>query len=150
MKFEYENTALHFTTSKFYGKLFPGEMGKKILQLNLWYTMGHWQECFRTWPVTHSNVICDVIYFYYVIWSRGVGPKKEAGRCIDKMWQEVVKYLGGIIWSDGISSAILAKWCEVKGLSCALSSRRLRWFGHVKRRNRSEVLGGVSNIEVPG
>ena len=35
-------------------------------------------------------------------------------------------------------------------MNIVLQARRLRWFGHVERRNEDEALGRVNTMEAPG
>lgn len=51
----------------------------------------------------------------------------------------MLRYIADITWRDSMSNAALAERCGVKELNCTLGSRRLTWFSHVTRRDRSEV-----------
>lgn len=42
-------------------------------------------------------------------------------------------------WGNDIISSMAGR-CVVKGLNCALMIRRLRWLGHVQKKNKEEAL----------
>lgn len=64
--------------------------------------------------------------------------------------RRMLRYMCGISITDDISSSEVASRCGVCPLEDAVTEKRLRWFGHVKRRNGEGALGGVLQIEVAG
>ena len=40
--------------------------------------------------------------------------------------------------------------CRVENLECRLRKMRLRWFGHVKRRDENSILRRVMELEMEG
>ena len=64
--------------------------------------------------------------------------------------RRMLRYMTGVTWRDGVSSEEVARRCGLKELSTMLRVRRLRWFGHVERRDGGEALGRVVGVEVAG
>lgn len=52
------------------------------------------------------------------------GPTMRLENVLIKCDRKMMRYIADIIWRDGMNT--VAKICVVKGLSCALRSRRLR------------------------
>ncbi len=64
--------------------------------------------------------------------------------------RRMLRYMAGVTWRDGVGSVEVAERCEVKELSVVLKMRRLRWFGHVKRREGVGALGRAVELDVEG
>ena len=64
--------------------------------------------------------------------------------------RRLLRYMAGVTWEDGIRSEEVAERCGVEPLDVLLRRRRLRWFGHVKRRGQEEPLGRILGMEVTG
>ena len=56
----------------------------------------------------------------------------------------------GVTWRDCVRSAEVARRCGVRELVDVLRVRRLGWFGHVVRREETEILGKTQHVVVPG
>jgi hypothetical protein len=65
-----------------------------------------------------------------------------------RCYRRMLKYMASVTMWDRMSSVEVARRCGLKQLNCVLKARRLKWFGHVKRRNEDEVLGRVVNLVV--
>ena len=50
---------------------------------------------------------------------------------------------------DRVASEEVARRCGVKPVLTVVREGRLRWFGHVKRREGEGLLGEVMELEVP-
>ncbi len=61
----------------------------------------------------------------------------------------MLRYLMGIRWQDGISNEEVVRWSGLEGLEELLRKTRLRWFGHVRRREE-HILRRELNFEVEG
>ena len=57
------------------------------------------------------------------------------------------RFLAGVYLSDRVACNEVANRCGVKPLLQVLRERRLRWFGHVKRRRGAGVLGEVMEMD---
>jgi hypothetical protein len=64
--------------------------------------------------------------------------------------RRILRHMVGVTWRDGVSSVEVAARCNVKELSVVLRERRLRWFGHVMRREGAGALGRIMEMEVEG
>ncbi len=61
----------------------------------------------------------------------------------------MLRYLMGIRWRDGVSNEEVVRRSGLEGLEEVLHKVRLRWFGHVRRREE-HVLKQAVNFEVEG
>ena len=64
--------------------------------------------------------------------------------------RRMLRYMTGVSLSDRVDSAEVAGRCGLKQLEVVLRERRLRWFGHVKRRTEEEPIHRVLNVAVEG
>lgn len=64
--------------------------------------------------------------------------------------RRMLRYMAGVIWSDMVRSSEVAERCGLREISVVLQARRLRWLGHVERRDEGEALGRIKNLVVPG
>lgn len=64
--------------------------------------------------------------------------------------RKMLRYMAGVTWRDQVSSEEVASRCDLLELHSLLTRRRLRWFGHVERRDVDEALGVVRTMEVEG
>ena len=55
--------------------------------------------------------------------------------------RRILRYMAGVTWRDRVRSAEVARRCGVRELGDVLIVRRLGWFGHVVRREETEILG---------
>ena len=53
-------------------------------------------------------------------------------------------------WQDRIINEEVRRRCGVENLEHRLRKMRLRWLGHVKRRDESSILRRVMELEVEG
>ena len=56
--------------------------------------------------------------------------------------QRMLRYMTRVTQRDGVSSEEVVQ-CGMKEMSIVTLVRRLRWFGHVVRREGSEAFGRV-------
>ena len=64
--------------------------------------------------------------------------------------RRMLRYMAGVTWRDGLRSEEVAVRCGVEMLDVVLRRKRLRWFGHVKRRGQAEPLGKIMELEADG
>ena len=55
----------------------------------------------------------------------------------------MLRYMTGIKWQDKISNEKVRRRCKINKLGNEIRSRRLRWFGHVKRKEGGNLIEGV-------
>ena len=53
-------------------------------------------------------------------------------------------------WQDRITNEEARRRCGVENLEHRLRKMRLRWFGHVKRRDKNNILRRAMELEVEG
>ena len=64
--------------------------------------------------------------------------------------RRMLRYMAGVTWRDGLSSAEVATRCGLKKIDVLFYKARLRWFGHIKRREDNDALARIGRVEVPG
>ena len=57
---------------------------------------------------------------------------------------KMLRYKIGVRWQDGVSSSVVAARCELEGV---LRTRRLQWFGHVRRAGEDSMVREVGELE---
>ncbi len=67
-------------------------------------------------------------------------------RCYVRM----LRYLMGIRWQDGLSNEEVVRRSGLESLEVLLRRNRLRWFGHVRRREEGHILRQALHFEVEG
>ena len=66
--------------------------------------------------------------------------------CCDR---RMLRYMAGVTWRDRVRSVEVAR-CGVRELGDVLRVRRLGWFGHVVRREETEIFGKTQHVVAPG
>ena len=64
--------------------------------------------------------------------------------------RRMLRYMAGVAWQDRLSSGEVASRCGVDLVEDVLRRRRLRWYGHVKRRDENDPLSRALNLTVDG
>ena len=64
--------------------------------------------------------------------------------------RRMLRYMAGVTWRDRVRNAEVARRCGVSELCDELRVRRLGWFGHVVRREETEILGKTQHVVAPG
>ena len=64
--------------------------------------------------------------------------------------RRMLRYMAGLSLQDRVSSAEVASRCGVEVLENVARRRRLRWYGHVQRREESDPLRRVGEFFVEG
>ena len=54
--------------------------------------------------------------------------------------QRMLRYVAKVRWQDRVSNEEVQRRCGVEDLEDRLSRARLRWFGHVRRREEGHIL----------
>ena len=61
-----------------------------------------------------------------------------------------LRYMSRVRWQDKITNEEVRRKFGVKNLEHRLRKTRLRWFGHIKRRDESSILRRAMKLEVQG
>ena len=73
-------------------------------------------------------------------WALTTGLEKK----LETNELRMLRYMTGIKWQDKISNEKVRRRCKINKLGNEIRSRRLRWFGHVKRKG-GNLIEGVMN-----
>ena len=94
----------------------------------------------------YKACIRPVLLYGVETWSMTRNIELNLQACDRRM----LRYMSGISLADRVRSEDIERNCGVKSLLVTVRENRLRWFGHVKRREGRGVLGEVMNLQVPG
>ena len=64
--------------------------------------------------------------------------------------RRMLRYMTGVRLEDRVNSEEIERRCGVKSLLSTVKENRLRWFGHVRRREGRGVLGEAMDLQVSG
>ena len=62
----------------------------------------------------------------------------------------MLRYMSRVRWQDRITNEEVRRRCGVENLEHRLRKTRLRWFGHVKRRDKNSILRSSMKLKVEG
>ena len=94
----------------------------------------------------YDACIRSVLLYSSETWATTKKLEDEIRRCDRRM----LRFMAGVRLRDRVTSAEILERCGLKDILKVLQVRRLRWFGHVRRRELSEVLGMTLNMTVEG
>ena len=81
----------------------------------------------ETWPVTQRNL------------DRLVKTERK-----------MIRYMCGVSWKDKISSEELLREVGLEAIDVIIGRNRLRWYGHVVRKDEEDWVKRCMNLEVMG
>ena len=64
--------------------------------------------------------------------------------------RRMMRYMAGVSLRDRVRTEEVARRCGVDVLEIVMRERRLRWFGHVRRREEDNPMRKVMDLEVDG
>ena len=64
--------------------------------------------------------------------------------------RRMLRFMAGVRLRDGVPSAEVLERCGLESIIMQMRRRRLRWFGHVVRREEEEPIGNAYRMEIPG
>ena len=64
--------------------------------------------------------------------------------------RRMLRCMAGVRLRDGVRSAEVLERCGLECITMQMHRRRLRWFGHVVRRDVEEPIGKAYIMEIPG
>ena len=108
----------------------------KLLKCHLWWSPQVWRTNQKNICWDRLNERCKVSFQWTskvrtsYFWWQG-RPDKE-------------------FWPGRTPSEEIGRWCWLEQLNIEIRKGRLRWLGHVKKREVGDCLGDVLQIEVPG
>ena len=69
------------------------------------------------------------------VWGRGLGNKSRAFQRLQTTERRMLRMICGVTLRDKVESTVIASRVGVNDLEEHLSQKRLRWFGHIVRRD---------------
>ena len=64
--------------------------------------------------------------------------------------QRMLRYMTKVRWQDRVTNEEVRERCGVEDLKDRMRRTRLRWFGHVKRREENNILKRVYDLDIGG
>ena len=102
-------------------------------------------------PLRHRGRVYDACVRSVLLYGAESWPMTERVQAIlTSCDRRMLRYMAGVSWQDQVSSVQVASRCGVEVLENVLRRRRLRWFGHVKRRDEGDPLRRVGELIVEG
>ena len=62
----------------------------------------------------------------------------------------MLRYMTKVRWQDRVTNEEVRERCGVEDLKDRMRRTRLRWFGHVKRREENNILKRVYDLDIGG
>ena len=62
----------------------------------------------------------------------------------------MLRHMLGVRWQDRVTNEEVLRKCSVYDIVSEVRRRRLRWFGHVRRREDGNILRRAMEMEIPG
>ena len=75
---------------------------------------------------------------------------KQLERLLRSCDCRMLRYMARIRWEDRLSNEEVEKRCKVENILNKLKRQRLRWYGHVRRREESHILRRAMDMDVTG
>ena len=75
---------------------------------------------------------------------------RDIERLLKSCENRMLRYMTKIKWEDRITNEELWRMCEVEDLKSVVRRNRLRWFGHVQRREDHHIIKRAMNYAVDG
>ena len=94
----------------------------------------------------YSACIRSVLLYGSETWAMTKKTQDRIQACDRRM----LRYMAGVTLEDRVASEEVARRCRVKPVLTVVREGRLRWFGHVKRREGEGLLVEVMELQVPG
>jgi len=76
--------------------------------------------------------------------------KKEDELRLERNDRRMIRWMVGVKLSDRVSSEELRRKLNLEEIGVVLRRRRLRWFGHVERKDEKDWVKMCSHLEVDG
>ena len=90
----------------------------------------------RSIPLKNRGRVYDACIRPVLLYgSETWGMTRRLEKILVRSDRRMLRYMAGVTWRDDIRSVEVARRCGVEELDVVLRRRRLRWFGHVKRRD---------------
>ena len=94
----------------------------------------------------YSACVRSVMLYGAETWA----TNKEIERMLNSNDRRMLRYMAHVKWEERVPSEEVRRRCGVEDVMELLRRRRLRWYGHVRRREEDHVLRRASEMEVDG
>ena len=115
-----------------------------------------WREiagllCNRRIPLRSRSNIYKACIRSVMLYAAETWPlTQRLEQCIVSCDRRMLRYMAGVRLQDHVRSEVVAERCGLRQIDEALRIRRLRWYGHVRRRRDGEALATVRDWTVQG
>ncbi len=76
--------------------------------------------------------------------------KVEDIQRLERAEKMMIRWMCGVTLKDGITSEELRQWLAVVSVSNRVRQGRLRWFGHVERKDEGDWVSACRDMSVAG
>ena len=115
-----------------------------------------WREiagllCNKRIPLRSRSNIYDACIRSVMLYGAETWPlTQRLERVIVSCDRRMLRYMAGVRLQEHVPSEEVASRCGLRQISEVMRTRRLRWYGHVRRREEGEPLATVRDWEVQG
>ena len=115
-----------------------------------------WREiagllCNQRIPLRSRSSIYEACIRSVMLYGSETWPlTQHMERSIVSCDRRMLRYMAGVRLQDHVQSAVVAERCGLRQISDVLRTRRLGWYGHVRRREEGEVLATIRDWTVEG
>ena len=117
---------------------------------------GKWREIAglllnKSIPLQNRAKVYDACIRPVILYSAETWPlTQKLEEVLKRCDYRMLRFMAGVKWEDGLSNDEVAMRCGLQKLDQKLVTQRLRWFGHVTRREEENPTKEILNIEVEG
>ena len=115
-----------------------------------------WREisgllCNKRIPLRSRSNVYDACVRSVMLYGAETWPlTQRLERVIVSTDRRMLRYMAGVRLQDHTMSEEVARRCGLRQISDVMRERRLRWYGHVKRRDEGEALAIARDWTVEG
>ena len=105
----------------------------------------------RAIPLRHRGRVYDACVRSVLLYGSEGWPMTDRVQAIvTSCDRRIVRYMAVVSLRDRVRSEEVARRCGVDEVETVMRERRLRWFGHVRRREEDNPVRRVMDLEVDG
>ena len=153
-----ENCTIEEVTSFCYlGDMFGVEGGaERTVKMRVAAAWGKWRELagllgMRCIPLKKRASVYDACIRSVLLYASETWPLTQSlENTIRSCDRRMIRHMAGVTLRDRVASNELLLQCGLTDVLKVISVRRLRWYGHIARRESTEALGRVFNMEIDG
>ena len=115
-----------------------------------------WREiagllCNRRIPLRSRSSIYDACIRSVMLYGSETWPlTQHMEKSLISCDRRMLRYMAGVRLQDHVPSSAVAERCGLRQINDVLRIRRLRWYGHVRRREDGEALATIRDWTVDG